>query len=900
MKGLSKKARIMAIIAVLVMTFTIAAPSPAQAKKKKGKVKSVTVTNLPGKTLTVKKGKSFKLKTKVKVTKKASKALSYKSSKSSVATVSGNGVINAKKKGKAKITITSKENKKKKVVIKLTVGTPVTKVKLNKKKSTIATGDKLSLKAKVKKKNASNKGIVWKSSKPKVASVSSKGVVTGIKGGKAKITAYAADGSGKKAVCKVTVKNIVKLTGITAPNRGTIKANLNMAANLTKDNFVVRTKSTNSNAYNYIVPVLSVTAAKNKKSYTLTLKERLYNRDNVLVTLYAQKRSSSAKMLFRERTYNYTSEEVVFKETGKRVYEVISPDHISEESSYSIKNTPKGFAATTYNGTSVRFYGVHTQTSDVVTTIVFKDGYGNTETKKVTWKFFNSNKLAAGGTNKYYTPSPYFEYPNDKRVFKGYRAYVGSYYDDEDDETSTSLITVRGGSGNYSYKVSVLPSSLNMSESGIFSGWIAGSTTLTITVTDKNNPKLTTSTKIGLNVAPMVAVTGKITDAKGGVMIDKNDNKGNPVSRDARISFNNIDYTSRYNSSGGVYYDYSTGIYSAYIVKGNYDVYAYDDNASSEIRVEKRLYSQKITSNKSNYNFVLPGYKAIIGSKDNRVSLDDISDLEWRDAKGYYYGYGRLIYLPKGTHTLYATGSNFLGNFNATLKVTINSNHVTVYPSFSFSSQVKALVEGENNVTVTDDTVYYSFTPATAGTYYFSVKSANWTYMKIMDASRSFIDSSYFSDNNLPNSCEGNLAAKKTYYIAFNNEDYDGNAPAKIIISRTNPMDLIESLTIDTDKTLSADASSNYKYYKFTAPSDGDYDFTTSNGNGDYSVYMSRYDFDDDYDSLYSDDTSRFYIESDETVYLRFRADSTNASVNLKISKSATQDDDDDYDDYDD
>ena len=48
------------------------------------------------------------------------------------------------------------------------------------------------------KKQASN-SVYWKSSNPKVAVVSASGVVKGIKKGKAKITAVATDGSGKKA-----------------------------------------------------------------------------------------------------------------------------------------------------------------------------------------------------------------------------------------------------------------------------------------------------------------------------------------------------------------------------------------------------------------------------------------------------------------------------------------------------------------------------------------------------------------------------------------------------------------------------------------------------------------------------------------------------------------------------
>ena len=65
----------------------------------------------------------------------------------------------------------SKADKKKKCTITVTVGTPVTKVKLNKTKSTMTIGKKQTLKATVTPKKASSKAVVWKSSNKKVATV---------------------------------------------------------------------------------------------------------------------------------------------------------------------------------------------------------------------------------------------------------------------------------------------------------------------------------------------------------------------------------------------------------------------------------------------------------------------------------------------------------------------------------------------------------------------------------------------------------------------------------------------------------------------------------------------------------------------------------------------------------
>ena len=78
------------------------------------------------------------------------------------------------------------------------------KVQLSKKKVTLEVGKKVTLKLKNAPKK---KKITWSSNKKKVASVSKKGVVTAKKAGKANITAKV---SGKKYVCKVTVKKKTK------------------------------------------------------------------------------------------------------------------------------------------------------------------------------------------------------------------------------------------------------------------------------------------------------------------------------------------------------------------------------------------------------------------------------------------------------------------------------------------------------------------------------------------------------------------------------------------------------------------------------------------------------------------------------------------------------------------
>ena len=88
---------------------------------------------------------------------------------------------------------------------------PVSQITLNKAETSISVGNSETLTATVAPENAANKALIWASSDEDVATVAPDGTVTAVKAGAATITATAADGSGKSAVCKVTV------TGDTTP-----------------------------------------------------------------------------------------------------------------------------------------------------------------------------------------------------------------------------------------------------------------------------------------------------------------------------------------------------------------------------------------------------------------------------------------------------------------------------------------------------------------------------------------------------------------------------------------------------------------------------------------------------------------------------------------------------------
>lgn len=151
--------------------------------------------------------KSMTLKVSFAPENAVKEKVTFKSSNTKIAKVNSKGKITAgKKAGKATITVTSENGLKKTFKVQV-MKKAVTKVKIKASKKTVKVKKTLQLKAitSPSKKNASN-CVYWKSSNPKIATVSSTGKVKAIKKGKVKITAVATDGSGKKATITIQVK----------------------------------------------------------------------------------------------------------------------------------------------------------------------------------------------------------------------------------------------------------------------------------------------------------------------------------------------------------------------------------------------------------------------------------------------------------------------------------------------------------------------------------------------------------------------------------------------------------------------------------------------------------------------------------------------------------------------
>lgn len=159
-------------------------------------------------------GDTLALKATVLPRQARNQLVSWKSSDPYVARVSSDGVVTAVAPGTANITVTTDDGEFK-AVCSVTVIAPVTGVSLDHTSAELAFGGTpLTLRATLRPSNATNRRIYWKSSKPSVATVDEKGVVTAVAAGETVITVTTDDGN-YSAECTITVKvlkNVIVLT----------------------------------------------------------------------------------------------------------------------------------------------------------------------------------------------------------------------------------------------------------------------------------------------------------------------------------------------------------------------------------------------------------------------------------------------------------------------------------------------------------------------------------------------------------------------------------------------------------------------------------------------------------------------------------------------------------------
>ena len=195
--------------------------------KDKKKVENISLNHHE---LTMSVGKTAALSATVLPEDAYDRSFTWKSGNPGVAAVNNNGKVTAAAKGTAVIKAAANDGSGVFAECKITVKQPVTSVTLNKTSLTLNVGKTSTLTATVGPSDANNKTVKWTTSDSSVATVSSAGEVKGVKRGTATITATAADGSGKKATCSVTVKQPV--TSLTL-NKTALTLNNGKTATLT-------------------------------------------------------------------------------------------------------------------------------------------------------------------------------------------------------------------------------------------------------------------------------------------------------------------------------------------------------------------------------------------------------------------------------------------------------------------------------------------------------------------------------------------------------------------------------------------------------------------------------------------------------------------------------------------
>ncbi len=170
-------------------------------------VSSVTLNN---NTLAMKTGEMQVLKATVLPEDATNLAVSWSSSDTSIATVSGDGVVTALSAGTVTITATV-TNEQHAVSCKVTIEeapepyVAVTSLALDKTKLEMKTGEMQALQTTIMPENATNKTVQWSSSDETIAIVSEAGVVKALKEGSVTITATSKDG-GFVDSCYITIE----------------------------------------------------------------------------------------------------------------------------------------------------------------------------------------------------------------------------------------------------------------------------------------------------------------------------------------------------------------------------------------------------------------------------------------------------------------------------------------------------------------------------------------------------------------------------------------------------------------------------------------------------------------------------------------------------------------------
>lgn len=537
----------------------------------------------------------------------------------------------------------------------------------------VAKGKKVKLTADVKvtPDKKANKKVKFKSANPKVASVSSKGVVKGVKAGKTKITVTSAKAKNKKATINVVVNKVAakKVTIKTAKKALSVGETVQLKASVTPKKASKMIEWSSSKKSVADVSAKGLVTAKAPGATTITAKAtdgsgkkatckitvnftvnlvamdiqnpqtivfsldnalpltagqiEIFNKDNVDG---AWNRKIAIDNMTTADNKNYT---VILNDSnsiGKNSYVKISIPVLSG----AVKSLEKKYADTiaaytseqvstwnvgTYERESFSFweYGYATYTMTGLPaglTYEVKNGSAIVKGTPTTAGTTTATMTATDEYGNTMTKSIIFVIGSKTQIAGG-AAPVYMLAPATGESTSYPTVYFEGGSGQYSYSI------VNDAATGA-------------TVSDSSNASV--EVRVPVKVAGTYTVTVRATDqnnsalfcdvpvvinAAQGVTIAGivKDASGNAI-QNARISYTNKNRADRYTRSYSVYTD-DKGQYSATIASGVYDIRAsyndgwYDDESTTadSAKAINYLYNQPLNMTKSGFDITLPLYK---------------------------------------------------------------------------------------------------------------------------------------------------------------------------------------------------------------------------------------------------------------------------------------------------
>lgn len=618
-------------------------------------------------------------------------------------------------------------------------------LKLKKKKLSMDVGEKQTLKVKVKPKKAT---LTWKSNKKKVATVTKKGVVKGVKKGTAKITVTSGK---KKATCKVTVKPVFK--SVEVVNSKIVRVTLNKAKKLTVKDFAVAKKAYSDAKTSKKLTVASVNNSKNKV-YELVLAtnyEAEYDDNAIGDEDYVSVTIKKLKGIKTKEAVYYASTVPTNVYVGGKTGEIINTNVYYQAtyrgylSNVKVAGLPAGLQAEIHNQ-FVTIKGVPTAVANgTQATITAKDESGKSLTQKVLFYIGSDTQIVSYIPVEGRTILANDDYSENFRIraFGGSGSYkyalvnnTNKFISGSDYNSDGAYIRFAAGIHNEAGQIEYLP---------------AGRYPVSYSVIDSENAAITANGSLEVTAVNGIKITGS-------VVAGDNTPIGN-----ASVSawFKDVNHTFYDNSlsDSTVSENYTDSITKQQYTKGNYELVVYPSQvytleASAGGATDGVVNYNPGTANQVK-NFALPIYKVTLTATDAAtqasVDLKEYSfDIDGVDGDGYKSYGATETYLKKGTYmvneetdtitthpdqftTVYTT-YKLTGTFTVAGNMSVNLTRTKASETIESEINDTALSANATNVEYYD---YYKYTTSDAGQY---AVTCNRSYQEVsvynMDGSK--------------------------------------------------------------------------------------------------------------------------------------------------------------------